>query len=82
MVDEPEEDAGGAQERQDAVETPAGRNAGKRKSIFKKLIMAIVLIWLVAWATNKGYPFWPGIAGVLTIPILLVALVVDNIYKE
>lgn len=80
MVDESGEDVGLAPERQDAV--GAGRGAGKRESIFKKLILAIVLIWLVAWATNRGYPFWPGIAGVLTIPLLLAAMVVDNIYKE
>lgn len=56
--------------------------SGKRESIFAKIILAIALIWAFAWATNRGYPFWPGLAGVLTLPLLLLALVVDNLYKE
>ncbi len=56
--------------------------SGKRESIFTKILLAIILIWVVVWATNRGYPFWPGLAGVLTIPLLLVALVVDNLSKE
>lgn len=84
------EEAGQVQEKREPVET--GRDvkklsillggAGKRTPIFKKLVIAIALVWLIVWATNRGYPFWPGLAGVLTIPLLLAALVVDNLYKE
>lgn len=56
--------------------------SGKREGTFAKIILAIALVWLVVWATNRGYPFWPGLAGVLTIPLLLLAMMVDNVYKE
>lgn len=56
--------------------------SGKRERIFTKILLAIILIWVVVWATNRGYPFWPGLAGVLTIPLLLAALMIDNTYKE
>lgn len=56
--------------------------SGKRERTFAKILLAIALIWVVVWATNRGYPFWPGVAGILTIPLLLAALVVDNLSKE
>lgn len=56
--------------------------SGKRERIFTKIIIAIILIWAIVWMTNRGYPFWPGLAGVLTIPLLLAALMIDNAYKE
>ncbi len=56
--------------------------SGKKERIFTMIILAIILIWAVAWTTSNGYPFWPGLAGVLTIPLLLAALMIDNAYKE
>lgn len=56
--------------------------SGKREKIFTMILLSIALVWVVVWATNRGYPFWPGLAGLLTIPLLLLALMVDNIYKE
>lgn len=56
--------------------------SGKRERLFTKIIIAIILIWAIVWMTNRGYPFWPGLAGVLTIPLLLAALMIDNAYKE
>jgi len=56
--------------------------SGKRERLFTMIILAIILIWAIVWMTNRGYPFWPGLAGVLTIPLLLAALMIDNAYKE
>lgn len=56
--------------------------SGKREGLFAKIILAIALVWAAVWATNGGYPFWPGLAGILTLPLLLLAMMADNIYKE
>lgn len=67
-----------------AVKTVLGgiMPSGKKERIFTMIILAIILIWAVAWTTSNGYPFWPGLAGVLTIPLLLAALMIDTAYKE
>ncbi len=59
-----------------------GLPSGKREKIFTLILLAIALVWAVVWVTNRDYPFWPGLAGVITIPLLLSALMIDNLIHE
>lgn len=45
--------------------------------ILAGIILAVLGVWIVTYFMYADYMFWSGIAGVITVPLLLVAMMVD-----
>lgn len=48
--------------------------------VYRAIIILIAIVWAGTWLLNRDYVFWPGIAGILTIPLLLIALAADSYF--
>ena len=49
----------------------------KEIMILAGIILAVLGVWIVTYFMYADYMFWSGIAGVITVPLLLVAMMVD-----
>ena len=57
------------------TETPSSSSI--KELILAGIILAIVLVWIVTYVFYSDYMFWSGIAGVITIPFVLAAMMID-----
>jgi len=58
--------------------TPSSSATSAKKELaLVGIMLAIFIVWIVTYIFYSKYMFWSGIAGVITIPFVIAAMLID-----